>query len=270
MCELLAMSCRHPARLTFSLAALAARAQHPSSNRDGWGIAFYQGADVALYRDTQPADNSPLLDWLTHSGPATQTAIGYIRHGTQGGVTLANTGPFLRELNGRIHTFAHNGNLRCAMTTRDTAGDRFQPIGNTDSERAFCTLLAMIATLPLQGDGLPSLAARLSTLAAMARQFRDCGPGNFVYADGDVLFVHAARRYQDATGEIAPPALHAFACDENEARDMICESESPRTDGEQRVVLIATVPLSDRPWRAIARGEILALRHGEIVGRLTV
>lgn len=49
MCELLALSCRYPARLTKSLTGLAARAQEAvSRNRNGWRVALYQGADVAL------------------------------------------------------------------------------------------------------------------------------------------------------------------------------------------------------------------------------
>lgn len=270
MCELFAMSCRYPARLTVSLAALARRAQLPSRNQDGWGLAYYQERDVALYRDVASADHHPLAEWLIQHGPASRTAIGYIRHSTQGDVTLANTGPFTRELNGRIHTFVHNGNLKNLESIIVPGCSRFQPVGETDSELAFCGLLEKMTALPLEVDGLASLDARMATLATMAVRIRDCGPSNFVYSDSDVLFVHADQRFQDKIGRIAPPALHAFACDENEARDMICDSESPRTDGEQRVVLIATVPLSDRPWRAMARGEILALRHGEIVGRLTV
>ena len=71
MCELLAMSCRLPARLTSSLSALASHAMGDSRNRDGWGLAFYQGMDVALYRDTTPADASPLVLWLQANGTAT-------------------------------------------------------------------------------------------------------------------------------------------------------------------------------------------------------
>ena len=148
MCELLAMSCRHPARLTFSLATLTSRARLPSKNQDGWGIAYYQGRDVTLYRDTNSADHNALVDWVMCHGPATKTAIGYIRHGTQGEVSLANTGPFIRELNGRVHTFIHNGNLRCSEGLRASGGSRFQPIGDTDSELAFCELLEKIAALP--------------------------------------------------------------------------------------------------------------------------
>ena len=51
MCELLALSSSHPARLTFSLHALAARGGLAGKQHDGWGVAFCQGTDVALFRE---------------------------------------------------------------------------------------------------------------------------------------------------------------------------------------------------------------------------
>lgn len=271
MCELLAMSCRHPARLTFSLAALAGRARLPSKNQDGWGLAFYQGRDVALYRNTASADHSPLVDWLMQYGPATTSAIGYIRHGTQGNISLANTGPFLRELNGRMHTFVHNGNLRCSDNFQAPTGEsRFQPIGETDSERAFCELLEKITGLTKAADGLASLDARMDAVSTMARQFRDCGPSNFLYHDGDVLFVHADQRYQATSGRIAPPALYYFECGSNELSSLICDAEPPLAADDQKVTMVATVPLSAHPWQAMNRGQLLAVRSGEILARTSL
>jgi len=142
MCELLAMSCRHPARLTSSLTALASHAQGISRNRDGWGLAFYQDRDVALYRGMEAADTSSLVQWLEEYGPLTGLSLGYIRHATQGDIKLANTGPFIRELNGRIHCFAHNGNLTQLDDDSISAPRHFQPVGDSDSELAFCYLLA--------------------------------------------------------------------------------------------------------------------------------
>jgi glutamine amidotransferase len=64
MWELLAMSCRHPARLPSSLTVFASRAGGDSRNRDGWGLAFHQGHNVGLYRDTTLADACPLVPYL--------------------------------------------------------------------------------------------------------------------------------------------------------------------------------------------------------------
>jgi len=51
MCELLVISSLRPIRLTFSLQTLASHGAGTGRNRDGCGAAFYQGNDVALFRE---------------------------------------------------------------------------------------------------------------------------------------------------------------------------------------------------------------------------
>lgn len=55
MCDLLAMSCLRATRLPFSLEALAVRGAGTGRTRDGWGAAFYQENDVALFREPMAA-----------------------------------------------------------------------------------------------------------------------------------------------------------------------------------------------------------------------
>ena len=111
MCELLAMSASQPARLTLSLRTLASHGAPDAASPDGWGVAFYQGDHVVLHREAAPAGDSALVRELEAGGPSTPLALSHIRRATQGAVTLANTQPFVRELAGRTHVFAHNGNL---------------------------------------------------------------------------------------------------------------------------------------------------------------
>ena len=61
--------------------------------------------------------------------------IAHIRKATQGGVTIENTHPFIREIWGQNWVFAHNGNLK---ELPDMSESFCQPIGSTDSEAAFC------------------------------------------------------------------------------------------------------------------------------------
>ncbi|MDZ7768220.1 MAG: class II glutamine amidotransferase [Woeseiaceae bacterium] len=268
MCELLAMSCRHPARLTSSLTALAAHAGGESRNRDGWGLAFYQGRDVALYRDITPADTCPLVPYLEANGPATTLSLGYIRHATQGSITLANTGPFARELNGRMQVFAHNGNLKNLAQSSPVNGGFFQPVGETDSESAFCLLLDRIRQLPHARGQLPSLQARLDTVAEVALALRALGPASFLYADGEVLFAHADRRLQPLTGQVTAPALYCLECPAGSETTLMRDWESAGTRAAQRVILLASVPLTHEAWMPLQEGEVLAVRQGEIVASM--
>lgn len=89
MGELVAFSSSLPEHLTFSLHTLAARGGRGMSTRDGWGVAFYQGVDVALFREPFAAGDSDLVRFLESHGPSTQLAISHIRHATRGAITLA-------------------------------------------------------------------------------------------------------------------------------------------------------------------------------------
>jgi hypothetical protein len=94
MCELLAMSSRRSTPLAFSSETLAAHGGRTARNRDGWGAAFYQDNDVALFREPTAAGDSPLVRVLETYGPSTTLAISHIRRATRGAVAFSNTQPF--------------------------------------------------------------------------------------------------------------------------------------------------------------------------------
>ena len=267
MCELLALSSSRPAHLTFSLQTLAARGGVAGSTHDGWGVAFYQGKDVALFREPSAAADSPLVRFLESQGPATDLAISHIRHATQGTVTLANTQPFVRELGGRTHVFAHNGDLHGAFNSEVLMLGDHHPVGQTDSEHAFCALLARVSKLWTTIEA-PTLEARLSLVAEFAADLRTLGPANFLYADGDALFAHGHRRLQRTSHRAEPPGLWI--------RQRHCAPVEPAPNeqggvsvaqAEQAVVWIASVPLTDDEWRPLVEGEVLAVRDGEVLSR---
>lgn len=265
MCELLALSSSRPVRLTFSLRTLASHGAIDGTSPDGWGVAFYQGQDVALFRDAAPAADSALVRYLETAGPGTELALSHIRRATQGAVTLANTQPFVRELGGRTHVFAHNGNLPGIWDSAAMAMGRYRPVGQTDSEHAFCALMARMA--PLWDEATPpSLQARLSALAAFATGLRALGPANFLYADGDTLFAHGNRRIQRASGRIEPPGLWMLQrhCEPGDAVPD-CPGITAIARGPQTLVLIASVPLTEGAWRPLAEGELVAVRGGEVL-----
>ena len=265
MCELLGISSRRNTRLTFSLEALAARSGPLSTTRDGWGAGFYQGRDVDLFREPGAASDSPLVRLLETQGPDTTLVISHIRHATLGAVKLANTQPFVRELAGRTHLFAHNGHLPGISQNHQFSLDRFNPVGETDSEHAFCALMERMKVLWQSPSASPSIEERLALVAAYAADLRQLGPANFLYADGEVLFAHGHRRIQSASGKIEPPGLFMLS------RQCCRESDSFKAEGlsvasgYQEVVLLASVPLSDESWRPLQEGEVVAISSGKLV-----
>jgi glutamine amidotransferase len=183
----------------------------------------------------------------------------------EGSVCLANTQPFVRELGGRAHVFAHNGQLGTIAQTPSSNLRHFAPVGETDSEVAFCILLERLSRL-WQGTEIPSLAARHAEVLRFASEMRDHGPANFLYCDSDTLFAHGHRRIQSG-GKIAPPGLWLLqrSCSSDDDATIVNEMSQQDQSVSRELTLIASVPLSDEDWRPFAEGEIAVVQNGNVV-----
>lgn len=268
MCELLAMSSRRATELNVSLQTLAAHSAGASTTRDGWGVGFYQGNDVALFREPTAASDSPLARFLQTQGLSTTLAISHIRHATRGAVDLSNTQPFVRELAGRVHVFAHNGNLVGIERAGNLDFDRYRPVGTTDSEHAFCALLERIHGLWNPASAPPPLEQRRSAVAEFAADLCRLGPANFLYSDGEVLFAHGHRRIHAASGRIAPPGLCLWSCHCTDPDGPVHASGVTVAPGFQEMVLVASVPLTGEAWRPLGEGELVVVSAGRVVDGL--
>ncbi len=269
MCELFAMSSRLPTSVGFSLETLARRGGHDGPHKDGWGVAYFEEHDVFLLRESSPAAESGLVRFMEANGPPSQFVLSHIRLATQGEPALRNTQPFQREMAGRAHVFAHNGNLEKVHGACRLESDRFTPVGDTDSEHAFCCLLHGLAPLWRAASGdVPPVESRIEVVADFAASLRPLGPFNFVYCDGDALFVHAHRRKQD-DGETRPPGLHLLVRSSKQEAVDLSASGIMVSPFAQQMALVASVPLTDdEPWEAIDEGEVIALKQGMVRARL--
>lgn len=265
MCELFCLSSRVPTVVSISLQRFAARGGLDGRALDGWGLAFYDGRDVRAYREPEPARDSAWLPFIEQRRVPSTLVLSHIRRATQGKVTLANTQPFMRELGGRVHSFAHNGKLPEIETAYRRDLRRFHPIGETDSEVAACLLFERLADL-WDDSQPPSLEARIAVIDAFAADMRRLGPANFLYADADTLFAHSHRRTQ-ADGSIAPPGLwrlHRRCSVDHDALPAAGIELTAAPEG-QEMVLLASVPLTSEDWQPLREGEALAIRNGAIV-----
>jgi len=263
------MSARHPATLRLSLEEFSRHGGLAGPHKDGWGVAWYEDGDVRLVKEREPASDSACVRFLQDHPFSTRCAVSHIRRATQGAHALRNCQPFARELGGTMHVFAHNGDLdRGALRSRLPLGCE-RPVGESDSEHAFCALLARLRPVWSRDIGTPPLDERLDALAAFAGELRALGPANFLYADGDALFAHGHARMQ-AGGHIAPPGLHwlerrcAGPGGSFDAAGLAITADA----AQQRVALFASVPLTaEAGWRPLAAGELIAARGGTIAGR---
>ena len=265
------MSARHPATVSCSLEEFSRHGGLSGPHKDGWGIAYLEDRDARIIREPAPAASSACVRFIETYPIRSPLALSHIRRATQGKVTLENTQPYARELGGRLHVFAHNGDLDLA-SSRELSLGRFRPLGETDSERAFCALLVRLEPVWLRDAAPPTLAERRDVVVGFAHDLRSRGVANFPYTDGELLFVHAHKRHQ-VDGHIRPPGLHVLCrrC-EKEPGTKNTEITAPGShlaaaDGDQSVVLVASVPLTDEGWEPLGTGEVLTVSAGEIVSR---
>jgi len=267
MCELFAMSSRYPTSVGFSLETLARRGGHDGPHKDGWGVAYFEEHDVFLLRESSPAAESGLVRFMEKNGPPSNLVISHIRLATQGSPALRNTQPFQRELGGHAHVFAHNGDMPGIREFCELGSGRFMPVGDTDSEYAFCCLLERLSELWVRDSGQsPSIEARLAVVAEFAGTMRGLGPFNFVYSDGEALFVHSHRR-KGSDGQERPPGLHMLVRSENQQAVDLTKSGVIMAPLAQELALVASVPLTDETWEPIAEGEVVALARGIVWSR---
>lgn len=264
MCELLAITSRQPTTVSMSLEEFARHGSESGSNKDGWGIVFYADDDIRRFRDIGPAASSPWVRFVESQPLCSTMMLAHIRAANVGDIRLANTHPFSRELGGNMHTFAHNGYLQGIDKNEDFALGRYRPVGTTDSEWAFCAFLERLKCLWTNAAEVPRLAERFSVAREFAAAIRDLGVANFIYCDGDAMFVHAHRRRQ-SDGDIRPPGLWLTERSCGGSSEDISGGGVHISSPRQAVTVAASVPLTDDNWRPMPEGTLVAIKNGQVV-----
>lgn len=259
MCELFGISSRNPTTAKFSLSEFARRGGDTGPHSDGWGIAFFRDSDVAVMREPEPSAHSPLLRFIHEQHTPSELVVAHIRKATQGAVSLRNTQPFVRELGGVAHVFAHNGDLGDVRQRVPIEHSHFRTIGDTDSEHAFCYLLSKMQSLWLTAEP-PSLEQRLRVFTRFATHMSTLGSANFLYCDTDYLFVHSHYRRNDHD-DLASPGLYLLErqCHEHDIRS------DTTIEPDQQMTLLASRPLSTEDWRPLPSNAVLVIQNGRVI-----
>lgn len=257
MCQLLGMNCNVPTDIVFSFTGFQARGGLTDHHTDGWGIAFFEERGLRQFLDSKPSAHSPVAELVRNYPIKSTHVIAHIRKATQGRIALENTHPFQRELWGRYWAFAHNGNL---VDFAPEFHGPFRPVGDTDSEKAFCYLLQELKSE--FGDQAPSddllfEAVRKHSLILGAK-----GEFNFLLSNGQLMFAHCSTRLCSIVRQ-APFSVAAL-----KDQDVSVDFSSLTTE-KDRVAVIATLPLTENEvWKTHAPGTLLMFREGLIVSEV--
>ncbi len=229
----------------------------------GWGFAWYPGDNLAasVIRDPRPVRDSRLAavlrDWDRFRGTS---FLCHIR-GAAKRPSEQDTHPFTRPYAGRDFSFAHNGQLDSAAARQLCLGDDpvFEPLGATDSERAFCWLLTK-----MRGEGARSFdALGYDRLHAWLRELNELGTLTVILSDGQSTVCYTDKDGHNALHFIRRLPPHG---DDVLTNGVVTIDHSDPIDLNRTMLLVATTPLGPH-WNRQESGELLVARRASVVHR---
>ncbi len=255
MCELLGLCFSRPIRPSISFIGFR---QRGAVNRHGWGVAFYPDHSAQVIKEPINAGASELSNFLKgYRHMSSKILMAHVRHATMGSHTRMNTHPFQRELGGRDYVFAHNGDLKGGFRKALPLG-HYRPVGETDSEHAFCHLMEQIRRRRIVEWGRTDY----SWLEGRLRNIGRFGVFNCLLSDGERLFAY---RGSDGKRSLfflnrAPPYGRVRLIDKDFSVDL--------ASGKGRGAfgsIIATRPLTDEAWIPFPPGHLIVFQGGKAV-----
>ncbi len=252
MCQLLGMSANVPTDICFSFTGFRQRGGTTDHHADGWGIGFFEAKGCRLFVDTQASVNSPIAQLVSSYPIRSKNVISHIRKATVGKIELQNTHPFMREMGGQYWLFAHNGDLKPFPNNKG----QFTPVGDTDSEQAFCYLLNRLQQVgcsrALSDDEL------FTEVAAVAKELSQLGTFNFLLSNGQMLLAHCSTKLAWIIRQ-APFATAKLSDDD------LTVDFNEHTTSTDRVAVIATEPLTcNESWQIVPSQTLLMFRDGSL------
>jgi predicted glutamine amidotransferase len=257
VCELLGMVSSVPTDLSFSFTGLALRGGQTGPHADGWGVALYEGRFARTFLEPHPAFSSALARFVRENPIPTRLAVAHIRKMTRGVAAIHNTHPFVRVFHGRHLVFAHNGTL---PHVRERPLRFESPIGDTDSEHAFCVILdALREQYP---DHYPEDPRDLGRrLFEIGNQLGSDGVFNFLLADGRYLYARCGDHLSAIVR--SAPFGHATLVDADVTVNL---GEAMGAHGDAHLAVVATEPLTrGETWQKAAPGTLWIFGDGQLI-----
>ena len=151
---------------------------------------------------------------------------------------------------GPLLVFAHNGDLK---DFNPPLHGHFRPVGNTDSELAFCWLMQELAK---SHAGVPSVEELTLTLRELVPQIAKHGTFNFLLSNGQALWAHASTKLFYLVREYPFSEVHL--------KDEDVKVDLAELNGrDDRLAIVVTEPLTiNEAWTPIAASELKVFVDG--------
>ncbi len=227
----------------------------------GWGFGWYPNDDygATIVKDGMAKDSQTLLNTLKDGTGFRSTMFLCKLKGVGKQYTQHDSQPFRRSFGGYDWLFLHNGELDPVALRElypDPSGS-LEPVGKTDSELAFCFLLAKFvessakALTDVDGDLLLSWMEELDGL----------GSADFVISDGRSMAVYHGKnsRYNLYTHRVLPSEKPPVF-----GSDSIClDLEDPR-DSLRTVFMVTSFEFNETPFTLMEPGRLIIIRRGAV------
>ncbi|MCA9510199.1 MAG: class II glutamine amidotransferase [Myxococcales bacterium] len=228
----------------------------------GWGIGWYPKSErgASVLKDPSSSGQTAVGDALGDWERFRSTLFLCHLRGHNRPRSQQDAQPFVRSYGGHQWIFAHDGDLAHDYAERLPLGDdpAFEPLGYTDSEHAFCWLLAQLHQR--RARALADVAPE--DLHGWFRRLNEGGHINAILSDGDMLLVYGdvapARRL--CWSRRIPP--HVQTSLESQA---VSISLDAARDPNRTLLVFSSVPLSRDEWLPLAPSQMVLARRGAVV-----
>ncbi|MEJ2658151.1 MAG: class II glutamine amidotransferase [Desulfobacterales bacterium] len=258
MCELLGLCFNTEVSVHLAFSGLKAGAME---NPDGWGVAWYDEYGIQIIKESRPMVRSRLAaSFLEHIGARSRIFVSHIRRATSGDVGYVNTHPFYRRFDRKTWVFAHNGTIDPGQLSFPSK--EFSPMGETDSELVFCSLLSWFKHRGIQLTG----STDFILLHEKLKEINQFGNLNLIFSDGRNLFA-----YHDRTGHVG---LH-FLLRQAPYKVVKLRGQyltinlAEFINPDEKGYIVASKPLSNESWNRIEPGQLLVFSEGDCLFRST-
>lgn len=259
MCQLLAMNSKKTANINFSFTGFRLRGGVTDDHTDGFGIAYFEPTGLRLYCDDRAAMDSPVADMVSGLTIKATNTIVHIRKSDDS--LLCNAHPFTREIWGESWVFSHNGKMTIQEATysdpiKQGTSRYYCPVGDTDSEFAFCYLLNQLKD---RFEHKPDDKTLFDFLKEQCRLLAGYGIFNCLLSNGDWMLSYANTILFHITRQ--SPFGSATLIDTDVMIDF-----AKVNDNDDVITILATTPLtSDEDWQQLAVNECVIFENGEII-----
>ncbi len=228
----------------------------------GWGFALYpeDHSSAMVTKDPEARGKQVLVDAITDWANFRSTVFFFKVRGAGKGYNHTQAQPFSRSFAGRDWLFTHNGDLdKVELEKLHGSNSRLlEPMGNTDSELAFCNLLTRIQ----EGSARKIADINPFELHSWFQKFDALGSADMYFTDGDsiVCFHGTQSPKQMYHARIQPPNNQELYSSE-----AVKISLSDPRDTYRTAFIISSTPFTGGQWMQMQPGQMLIVRRGAII-----